>query len=98
MIEVINVSSKGQIVIPERVRAGLGIKEGSRLVMIERAGTIILKKEEAVYKKLEEMERKEVKGWMMLAEKALAKDWDNPEDEAHWKKYTQKNNIYKNKK
>lgn len=38
-------------------------------------------------KELEEMERKEVKGWMMLGEKALQEIWDNPKDEAHWKRY-----------
>lgn len=95
MIEVINVSSKGQIVIPERIRAELEIKEGSRLVLIERAGTILLKKEESISKQLEEMEKREEKGWAMLAEKSLYEVWDNPKDEAHWKKYLKKNKTNK---
>jgi len=87
MIELISVSSRGQVVIPEKVRKHLGIKAGSKLVLLERDGTILLKKEEEVAKHLEEDERKEQIGWMMLAEQSLRKIWDNPKDDAVWKKY-----------
>ncbi|MBS3074074.1 CopG family transcriptional regulator [Candidatus Pacearchaeota archaeon] len=33
------------------------------------------------------LDRKEKLGWMMIAEKALAKRWDNPKDNKVWSKY-----------
>jgi len=33
------------------------------------------------------LERKESLGWMMLAEKSMAKIWDNPKDDEVWNKY-----------
>ena len=87
MIEVIHVSSRGQIVIPERVRKRLKITPGSRLVLIEKEDTLILQREESIAKHLEHAEHKEVIGWMMHAEKSLRNVWDNPEDEQEWKKY-----------
>lgn len=87
MMEIISVSSKGQIVIPERVRKYLKINAGSRLVMIEREGTLMLKKEEQVTRHIEESERKEDLGWMVLAEKSLKDVWDNPKDDKAWTKY-----------
>ena len=86
-MEIISVSSRGQIVIPEEVRNHLKIKQGTKLVLLERDSTLILKKEEEVAKHLEEDERKETIGWMMLAEQSLRKIWDNPKDEAAWKRY-----------
>ena len=81
MITTMKVSSKGQIVIPEAIRRELGIKEGTRLVVIERGKKIIIEKEKDFE---EEMERR---GWLGLAEKSLAKIWDNPEDDVVWSKY-----------
>lgn len=86
-MEIINVSSRGQIVIPEEVRIHLKIKQGTKLVLMEKDGTIILKKEEEVVKHLEEDERKEAIGWMLLTEGALKKVWDNQKDEKVWKRY-----------
>lgn len=87
MIETINVSSKGQIVIPEKVRKQLNIKTGSKLFLIQKGETLILKKEEEIAKHLDEEEQKERFGWMFLAEQSLKKIWDNPKDDAVWKKY-----------
>ena len=39
-IGIVNVSSRGQIVIPEKIRRDLGIKEGSKLVVIEKNGIL----------------------------------------------------------
>lgn len=86
-MEIVNVSSKGQIVIPEKVRKKLGIKTGSKLVLLDKEGTLLLKREEEVVKHIEEGERKETIGWMILAEKSLEKVWDNPKDEKNWKRY-----------
>lgn len=85
-MEVITVSSKGQIVIPERVRKHLGIKTGSKLVLLEKEGNIVLKQEADVENCLKEAERKEAIGWMILGEESLKKTWDNPYDEV-WNEY-----------
>ena len=41
-IDIIKMSSKGQIVIPQEMRQG--IKEGDKLVIIQSEGKLILKK------------------------------------------------------
>ena len=87
MIEIINVSSRGQIVIPEKMRQNLGVREGSRLVLVEMEGGLLIKKEEELAKHLQEEKGKEEIGWMILAQKSLEKVWDNPKDEKVWKKY-----------
>ncbi|MBI4918980.1 AbrB/MazE/SpoVT family DNA-binding domain-containing protein [archaeon] len=87
MIELINVSSRGQIVIPERVREHLGIMKGSRLVLLEKDGELILRKEKDLAKHFEESIRKEDMGWLALAEQSLKLVWDNKKDEEVWQKY-----------
>lgn len=86
-MEIIHISTKGQIVIPEEVRKRIGIKPGSKLVLLEKDGTILLKKEEDVAKILEDKEYEETIGWMAIAEQSLKEIWDNPKDEKVWKKY-----------
>ena len=89
-IQTISVSSKGQIVIPEEIRNEMKIKEGTKLVLVESGSRIILEKESdflaAMKNPLTEIEKEKL-GWMILAEKSLAKVWDNPKDEEVWKKY-----------
>ena len=84
---VIGVSSKGQVVIPEKVRRKLRIKAGSRLVLLEKEGSILMRREDAVVRQLEEAERKEDIGWIILGEKSLGNVWDNAKDEKAWKRY-----------
>ncbi len=86
-MEIINVSSKGQIVIPENVRKHLNIKTGVKLVLFEKENFIVLKKEEDVSRQLEEYDRMEARGWLALAEKSLKKVWDNKKDDETWGKY-----------
>ncbi len=52
MIETITVSSRGQMVIPERMRKELGIVEGMKLVLVEDKEGIRLEKEEEFLKKI----------------------------------------------
>lgn len=87
MISIMNVSSKGQVVIPEEIRKKLAIKAGSKLVVIEKNGTLVLKKEEELAKHMEEDEKRETAGWLSLAEKSLREVWDNPKDDKVWNKY-----------
>ncbi len=85
-MDIISVSSRGQIVIPEKVRKRFRITKGSKLVLIEQDDALVLKKEEDVAAQLA-FDRQERAGWQMLAAHALKKVWDNPEDEAEWKRY-----------
>lgn len=86
-MDIISVSSKGQIVIPEKVRKNLKIKEGSKLALFEQDGVLLLKKEEDVEKIIYDNQKKEMIGWMLLAEKSLKDIWDNPKDDKHWSRY-----------
>ena len=86
-MDIVHVSSKGQIVIPEKIRKLLKIKEGSKLVLVLDQGSIILAKEKDVERILDEAERRETLGWMILASPAFREVWDNPIDEEVWKKY-----------
>ena len=86
MLDVIRVSSKGQIVIPEDTRKKLHIRPGSRLVLIEKDGAILIKKEDVVSKKIIEQELDE-KGWMIMAEESMKDAWDNAKDEKVWRQY-----------
>lgn len=85
MIETIKVSSRGQIVIPERIREELGIEEGEKLVLIKDEKRVILEKENDFLQSLRD--REERKSWLALGEKAFSKMWDNKKDERIWKKY-----------
>jgi len=87
MLEVVHVSSRGQIVIPEKVRKRLHIKTGSKLVLLEKDDTLIFKKEESVERIINFNEKKESIGWLMLSEKSLKDVWDNPKDDKLWKEY-----------
>lgn len=48
MVEFTRASSKGQVVIPARVRKKLGIKEGSLLAIAAEGDMVILKKAKIV--------------------------------------------------
>ena len=80
------MSSRGQIVIPEEVRKGLGIKEGTKLVLIQRGNRVILERVQDFMKDIEKAEQERL-GWMLLGEKGMADIWDNPQDEEVWKQY-----------
>ncbi len=46
-IEVTSVSSKGQIVIPKKIRQEIGIKEGTKVVVVCDGENVLLKPIEA---------------------------------------------------
>lgn len=46
-VEMVTVSSKGQVAIPKRVRDALNLVEGAKLTLEVRGQTIILSKEPA---------------------------------------------------
>lgn len=85
MIEIVKLSSKGQLVIPERVRKKLKLKEGSRLVLNFNNNQLLLQSEEEYEKKLEKLrERREDRGWMLLGMQGMDA-WK--EDDFDWGKY-----------
>ncbi len=43
-MEVVRVSSKGQVVIPKRVRERMGIKEGEYLLLVQEGDILVMKK------------------------------------------------------
>ncbi len=43
-IELIRMSSKGQVVIPKRIGSQLGFEEGNRMTVETRNGEIVLRK------------------------------------------------------
>lgn len=79
-MDIVTLSSKGQIVIPEGVRKRLGLAKGDKLVLFETRNGLLLQRESDVEEELERW------GWMMLAEESLKDIWDNEEDE-HWNDY-----------
>lgn len=86
MIEIVNVSSRGQIVIPEKVRKHFGIRQGSRLILIEKNDTLVLSKEDSISPMLAHAQKEEA-GWLALAEQSMRELWDNPQDDETWSRY-----------
>ena len=95
-MEIITTSSRGQIVIPEKIRKKHKIKEGTKFVLLEEDDKIILEKEdkfESVIKADIIRKRKILQGkdaetlnLILASEKSLAKEWGSKEDEI-WDKY-----------
>ena len=95
-MEIITTSSRGQIVIPEKIRKKHKIKEGTKFVLLEEGDKIILEKEskfESVIKADILRKRKILQGkdaetlnLILASEKSLAKEWGSKEDEV-WDKY-----------
>lgn len=83
-IRTVNLNERGQIVIPEDVRKDFGIEGTTTLVLIERKGEIVLKKESDVLEAIES----EDKFWKFLSIEAMRKAW-NKEDEVWDKIYNE---------
>ncbi|MDR0986957.1 MAG: AbrB/MazE/SpoVT family DNA-binding domain-containing protein [Ruminococcus sp.] len=43
MLDTARISSKGQITIPKEIRSKLGLREGGKVIFIEKNGDILLK-------------------------------------------------------
>jgi AbrB family looped-hinge helix DNA binding protein len=67
-MEITKISSKGQIVIPSKIREKLGIVEGSMLVIEEMNNGIIMKKVDndlvnQIKRSLEDIKHGRIKEW-----------------------------------
>ena len=77
-VSVVTVSSKGQIVLPERFREEMKLKKGSHMIVVKESNILILKKEESAKDDFKDLTR--------LAEKSLKDLWDREEEDI-WGKY-----------
>jgi len=71
MTELITVGEKGQIVIPKKIREDFKIIKGTKIIVSEDKGKIIIKPVK--------LDEKHI--LMLLSESSLKKTWDNPYDE-----------------
>lgn len=69
-LRTVNISNRGQLVVPEDIRKDLGIKGEATLVLIEKHGEIVLKKESDVLRALEEDIF-----WKRLSEETMKRAW-----------------------
>lgn len=82
-IRTVNVNERGQIVIPDDIRKDFGISANSTLVMIERDGEIVIRKEKDVIAAIDDD-----KFWKAISRSALEKAWSK-EDEVWDKLYSE---------
>lgn len=73
-IRTVKVNNRGQLVIPEDMRDDFEIKGGSTLVIIEKEGELVLKKESEVFEALED------KFWKLLSREAVKRAWGKEDD------------------
>ena len=76
-VEIITLSEKGQVVLPKKVRDDLKLKQGTKLLLVEKSGKICLTKADALFK--------EKNASAILSEKSLAKAWLSKEEDEAWK-------------
>lgn len=85
-LRTVNLNERGQIVIPEDVRKDFGLDKATTLVLIEKKGEIVLKKESDVLNAIEGEDR----FWNALQGEAIKKAWSK-EDEVWDKIYRDSN-------
>lgn len=83
-IEITKITSKGQVVIPQEIRRGAGIKEGEKFLVYETGDSVILKRISNINrsKDFEEMFNS---FWKKSKEKGLTKNDVQLEIEAYRK-------------
>lgn len=81
MIEILTVSSKGQVVIPQSIRKQLKIRPGTKLVMQTQQEKVILQTESEFEKHLVD----EDKQWELFFAQNAKNLWDDDGEE--WEKY-----------
>lgn len=83
-IRTVSMNDRGQIVIPEDIRKGMGIENGSSLVLIEKDKEIVLRKETDVASSIGEEEN----FWKIVSETGLKDAWS--EEDKAWDKHYNK--------
>lgn len=77
-VSMVTVSSKGQIVLPEKFREKMNIKKGTHMFVIKESDVLILKKEESMKDSFKDLTK--------IAEKSIKDLWDK-EEENIWNRY-----------
>jgi AbrB family looped-hinge helix DNA binding protein len=65
-IEIVKLSSRGQLVLPLSIRKRFGIGKGEKLVLVEKDGTVVLRPLKQIKEDLEDelyLMLKAEKGW-----------------------------------
>lgn len=84
-IKTVNVSEKGQIVIPKEIQNSLGIKKGDRLIIITKNKKILIQKAENIEKQMGD----DFADLIKFSELSLNKLWSNKKDDEIWNRYLQ---------
>ena len=84
-IKTVNVSEKGQIVIPKEIQNSLGIKKGDRLVITTKNKKILIQKAENIEKQMGD----DFADLIKFSELSLNKLWSNKKDDEIWNRYLQ---------
>ena len=84
-IKTVNVSEKGQIVIPKEIQNSLGIKKGDRLIIITKNKKILIQKAENIEKQMGD----DFADLIKFSELSLNKLWSNKKDDEVWNRYLQ---------
>jgi AbrB family looped-hinge helix DNA binding protein len=74
-VEIVKLSSKGQLVLPLAIRKRFGIGKGERLMIVEEGGTIVVRPLKQMKENIEEeiyLMSRAAKGWIQV-EKGKAK-------------------------
>ena len=82
MLKTVNVSEKGQIVIPKEIQELLGIQKGDSLVITAKNKKILIQKTTNVEKHIED----DFDDLLRYSESSLGKLWNNKKDNV-WGKY-----------
>jgi AbrB family looped-hinge helix DNA binding protein len=80
-LRTVKLNDRGQIVIPEDIRKDLDIKDNTTLIIIEKDGELLLKKESEVMAKMENDDR----FWKHFSSESMKRAWGK-EDEI-WDKF-----------
>ena len=84
-IKTVNVSEKGQIVIPKEIQNSLGIKKSDRLIIITKNKKILIQKAENIEKQMGD----DFADLIKFSELSLNKLWSNKKDDEIWNRYLQ---------
>lgn len=74
-VRTVRINDQGQVVIPEDIRKNLRIEGDTILVLVERRGEIILRREADILRDLEDV-------WGQLRRRSMERAWE--EDDEIW--------------
>ena len=84
MLKTVNVSEKGQIVIPKEIQELLGIQKGDSLVITAKNKKILIQKTTNIEKRIED----DFDDLLRYSESSLGEIWNNKKEDV-WEKYLQ---------